>query len=318
MIAVGGEALVDLVPAPGGVLVPRLGGSPFTIAVAAGRLGAAVGLLAALSTDAFGVALAQRLADSGVALDLVRRDPAPTPLAMASLAADGSASYTFYTAGTAAAGFADPGPLPAGVQAVALGSLGLLLDPAGAAYEAVLRREAAAGRLVALDPNVRPAFIADADAYRARFRSWLPHVGLLKLSVEDAQWIAGDDLAAAVHGWLDAGPRAVVLTKGRLGLSVWTATGLQVSVAPVPVTVADTIGAGDTVQAAVLARLQALRAMGDLDAVDSATWHDVLTHAARAAAITCSRPGADPPWAAELAPHPGGGDGVWSTSYCGG
>jgi fructokinase len=300
VIVVGGEALVDLVPAGGGVFVPRLGGSPYTIAVAAGRLGASVGFLAGLSTDAFGVALAGRLRDSGVTLDLVRRDHAPTPLAVASVAVDGSASYTFYTAGTAAAGFTDPGPLPAGVEAVALGSLGMLLDPAGAAYEAVLRREATAGRLVALDPNVRPAVVADAGAYRARFRSWLPYVGLLKLSVEDALWLAGDDLTAAVRGWLDAGPRAVVLTRGEAGLSVWTATGVEVSVPPVVVTVVDTIGAGDTVQAAVLARLQALRALHLIDALDADAWRDVLGHAARAAAVTCSRHGADPPWAAEL------------------
>jgi len=335
LIVVGGEALVDLVPAAGrpgagtvvpgsgGVaLLPRLGGGPFNVAVALGRLGAPVGLLSRLSTDAFGEAQLRRLAESAVDTALVQRGPEPTALALATLATDGSARYAFYTAGTATVGFADPGPLPAQVLAVSLGSLGLLLEPGAAGYQAVLHREAAAGRLVALDPNVRPELITDAEAYRARFRSWLPSVGLLKLSVEDGWWLAGasgpapavagaadpasavvaTELSSAVAQWLAAGPRAVVLTSGAGGLTVFGAAGVSVSVPAVPVAVVDTIGAGDTVQAALLARLHAIGGL-DLESVDEAGWRDVLGFAARAAAVTCSRPGADPPWAAELRAH---------------
>jgi len=278
-------------------------------------------LLARLSTDAFGAAQLAHLAAAGVDTSMVTRGPEPTALALASVGADGSAGYGFYTAGTAAAAFTDPGPLPAGVAAVSLGSLGLVLEPAASAYQAVLRREAAAGRLVALDPNVRPQLVADPAAYRARFRSWLPSVGLLKLSVEDAAWLAaGSHHAAApaafvapaapaesvasvapaapVAGWLAAGPRAVVLTRGAAGMTVHTAGGVTVSTPAVPVAVADTIGAGDTVQAALLAGLYARGAL-DL-ALDEPGWRDVLGFAARAAAVTCSRPGADPPWAGEL------------------
>lgn len=303
MIVVGGEALVDLVPAGDGSLVPRLGGSPFTTAVAAGRLGAPTALLTALSTDAFGAAQLGALAAAGVSTSLVQRGPAPTPLAVASLGPDGSATYTFYLSGTAAVGFTDPGPLPDGVRAVVLGSLGLLLEPAGWAYEAVLRREASAGRLVVLDPNVRPAFVAEPAHYRARFRSWLPSVGLLKLSQEDAAWLAGPrlEIAEAIRRWLLAGVQAVVLTRGDAGLMVRTAAGIEVAVPSVPVMVADTIGAGDTVQAALLARLQALDALHRVGELEAMAWHEVLGYAARAAAVTCSRPGADPPWAAEVA-----------------
>jgi len=341
VIVVGGEALVDLVPArpntaisrrmapsdvaqhrhestyggeaggagatgpPGlGPLLPQLGGGPFNVAVALGRLGAPAALLASLSTDAFGTAQLAQLEASGVNTSLVRRAPQPTALALATVQPDGSAAYTFHTAGTAAVAFTDPGPLPPSAVAVSLGSLGLLLEPAATGYEAVLHRESAAGRLVALDPNVRPDLVGDAAAYRARFRSWLPSVGLLKLSVEDAAWLAdAPDPRPAIAGWLRAGPRAVVLTRGAGGLTVSTASGLAVSVPAVPVAVADTIGAdtigaGDTVHAALLARLHAAGAL-DLD-LDADGWRDVLTFAARAAAVTCSRPGADPPWAAEM------------------
>lgn len=309
MIVVGGEALVDLVPGVGGELLPRLGGGPFNIAIAAGRLGVPTAMLGRLSTDAFGVAQLAGLVEAGVHTALVSRGPEPTALALATLAADGSASYTFYTAGTATVAFTDPGPLPAEVRAVSLGSLGLLLEPGAAGYEAVLRRESAAGRLVALDPNVRPDLVADPVAYRARFRSWLPFVGLLKLSIEDARWLAdGADPLRAAAGWLGAGsapgPRVVVLTDGAHGLTVLTVDG-PLSVGALPVAVVDTIGAGDTVQAALLARLHARQAL-DLD-LDPAGWLDVLRFAARSAAVTCSRPGADPPWVWELADPAGRG-----------
>jgi fructokinase len=304
VIVVGGEALVDLVPVDGQALQPRLGGGPFNIAVAIGRLGRPVGMLARLSTDTFGEALYRQLVEAGVDTTLVTRGAEPTALALATLGPDGSARYTFYTVGTAGVAFADPGPLPPVVHALSVGSLGLVLEPGASSYEAVLQREAKAGRLVALDPNVRAALIADATAYRERFRGWLSDVSLLKLSIEDAEWLAeGMDTVAAVRQWLAHGPRAVVLTKGQDGLDVHTRSGLQVSAAAAPVAVVDTIGAGDTVQAALLARLDALGALQPdaLGALDEAGWWDVLDFAARAAAITCSRPGADPPWAAELA-----------------
>jgi fructokinase len=178
-----------------------------------------------------------------------------------------------------------------------------VLEPGASGYESVLQREAKAGKLVALDPNVRAALIDDPPAYRDRFRAWLSDVSLLKLSIEDVEWLAeGMDTQAAVRQWLAHGPRAVVLTRGQDGLTVYTGSGIEVSAKAAPVEVADTIGAGDTVQAALLARLDALGALAPdaLGALDEAGWRDVLDFSARAAAVTCSRPGADPPWAAEL------------------
>jgi len=294
-VVVGGEALVDLVPASDGTLAPRLGGGPLNTAVAAARLGAPVAFLSRVSTDSFGDAVLAHLVGSGVATGLVQRGPEPTTLAVVGVGADGAARYSFYTEGTADRLVADPGPLP-GAVAVSLGTLSLLLEPGASVYETVLHREAAAGRLTVLDPNIRASLVPDAAAYRARFRSWLPSVGVLKLSVEDAAWLGGD-----VRSWLDAGVAAVVQTRGGAGITVRTARH-TVHVPTPPVAVVDTIGAGDTVHGALLAWLHA-RGVLDRDAVadlDAADWRGGLTFAAGAAAVTVSRPGADPPWRGEV------------------
>ncbi|MFG2719455.1 carbohydrate kinase [Streptomyces sp. NPDC048416] len=298
MIVVAGESLIDLVPQhpedPLGPLAPRLGGGPYNTAVALGRLGARAAFCSRLSTDGFGEALLGGLHAAGVDTSLVQRGPEPTPLAVATMAADGSAGYGFYMDGTADRLFALPPQLPPSVSGLALGSCSLVLEPGASAYEALLRREAARGVLTLLDPNIRPGLVPDADAYRARFWSRLPYVSLLKLSEEDAQWLGGTP-----RQWLAAGPGAVVLTRGGAGLTVYTAEGAEHSVPAEPVEVADTIGAGDTVNAALLHRLPPRPE--DLPAAD---WPAVLRYAARAAALTCAREGAQPPTAAELAARP--------------
>ncbi|MFT7839447.1 carbohydrate kinase [Saccharothrix sp. BKS2] len=307
MIVVAGEALVDLVPTPGGDLAPRLGGGPYNVAVAAGRLEAPVGFLSRVSADLFGDRLVERLHASGVRTDLVQRGPEPTTLAVVGLADDGSARYSFYVEGTADRLVADPGPLPDDVRAVSFGTLSLVLEPGASVYERVLRREADRGALTVLDPNIRAGLIDDPDAYRARYASWLPHVGLLKVSVEDARWLADlpadaseDEVLEGVRGW--HGPAAVVLTRGSDGLAVLTPSGDVIHVPPTPVDVVDTIGAGDTVQGALLAWLHHHDALSTeaVRGLDDGRWRAALAHAGAAAAITCSRAGAEPPFRAEL------------------
>ncbi|MFJ5632307.1 carbohydrate kinase [Streptomyces goshikiensis] len=290
MIVVGGEALIDLVPAaaPPGALLPRPGGGPYNTALALGRLGARVAFCSRVSADGFGESLLAGLRAAGVDVSLVQRGPEPTTLAVPSLAPDGSAAYRFYVEGTADRLFTLPPALPAGVRALGLGTCSLVLEPGASAYEALLRRESRRGLLTLLDPNIRPALIADPAAYRSRFEGWLPYVSVLKLSEDDAAWLGG-----RVRDWLAAGPSAVVLTRGSEGLTVWTREGAEHSVPSRRVTVADTIGAGDTVGAALLHRLAGHRA-GPVD------WPGVLAYAAHAAALTCTRPGAEPPYAAEL------------------
>ncbi|WP_371652048.1 MULTISPECIES: carbohydrate kinase [unclassified Streptomyces] len=293
MIVVAGEALIDLVPErPGdrlGPLSPRLGGGPYNTAVALGRLGAEAAFCSRVSTDGFGEALLDGLRAAGVDTSLVQRGPEPTTLAVAAVGADGAAGYGFYASGTADRLFELPPELPSGVRALALGTCSLVLEPGASAYEALLRRESGRGVFTLLDPNVRPGLVPDADAYRARFRSWLPYVSLLKLSEEDAAWLGG-----GVQEWLAAGPEAVVLTRGAAGMTVWTRSGEEVSVPGERVEVVDTIGAGDTVNAALL---HAVAGRGPLPA---SAWSAALAYAAHAAALTCAKRGAQPPHAESL------------------
>ncbi|MFG2130223.1 carbohydrate kinase [Streptomyces sp. NPDC048751] len=300
MIVVAGEALIDLVPQGAGALAtlrPALGGGPYNTAVALGRLGSPTAFCSRTSHDAFGEALLDGLRQAGVDVSAVQRGPEPTTLAVATIDENGSAAYSFYVDGTADRLFTAPERLPAGTRAVSFGTCSLVLEPGASAYEELMRAASAQGLFTALDPNIRPGLIPDADAYRARFKSWLPSVSLLKLSAEDAQWLGGTP-----REWLASGPAAVVVTRGGDGLTVFTRDGAEHSVPGEKVDVVDTIGAGDTVNAALLHGLSTRDALSPsaLAALDADDWTRLLRYAARAAAITCSRAGAEPPYAAEV------------------
>ncbi|WP_353947005.1 carbohydrate kinase [Streptomyces sp. HUAS MG91] len=310
MIVVAGEALIDLVPlgsspddgaerrAPGlPPLAPRLGGGPYNTAVALGRLGSPVAFCSRLSRDGFGEALLAGLRSAGVDTAPVQRGDEPTTLAVTSIGPDGSAGYSFYAEGTADRLFSAPDRLPAGTRAVSFGTCSLVLEPGASAYEELMRTAAAQGLFTALDPNIRAGLISDADAYRARFKNWLPSTTLLKLSEEDAQWLGGTP-----REWLSGGPAAVVLTRGGDGLTVYTRDGGEYAVPGERVEVVDTIGAGDTVNAALLHGLSRQGALSPaaVDGLDGDGWTRLLGFAARAAAITCSRAGAEPPFGSEV------------------
>ncbi|MBQ0830391.1 carbohydrate kinase family protein [Streptomyces tagetis] len=301
MIVVAGEALIDLVPQGTGALAPlrpALGGGPYNTAVALGRLGSPTAFCSRVSRDAFGEALLERLRETGVDVSPVQRGPEPTTLAVASVGTDGSAAYSFYVEGTADRLFTAPSTLPVGTRAVSFGTCSLVLEPGASAYEGLLRDSAARGVFTALDPNIRAGLIPAPDAYRTRFKSWLPSVSLLKLSAEDAEWLGGTP-----REWLAAGPSAVVITQGGDGLTAYTRDGGVYTVPGEQVRVVDTIGAGDTVNAALLHGLAVRNALGDreLATLGPQGWTDLLGFAARAAAVTCSRAGAQPPYAHEVA-----------------
>ncbi|MFF8988676.1 carbohydrate kinase [Streptomyces sp. NPDC014983] len=300
MIVVAGEALIDLVPQGPGALAalkPAPGGGPYNTALALGRLGSPTAFCSRTSYDAFGDALLDGLRRAGVEVSGVQRGPEPTTLAAATIDGGGSASYSFYVDGTADRLFTAPSSLPAGTRAVSFGTLSLVLEPGASAYEELMRRAAGQGLFTALDPNIRAGLIPDADAYRKRFAGWLPSVTLLKVSAEDAAWLGGTP-----REWLAEGPSAVVVTRGGEGLTVYTRDGGECSVPGEKVDVVDTIGAGDTVNAALLHGLSVLDALSReaLAALGTEGWARLLRFAARAAAITCSRAGAEPPYANEL------------------
>ncbi|UXY26883.1 carbohydrate kinase family protein [Streptomyces sp. HUAS TT20] len=300
MIVVAGEALIDLVPQGTGALAdlkPALGGGPYNTAVALGRLGSPTAFCSRTSCDPFGEALLDGLRRAGVDVSRVQRGTEPTTLAVATVDGNGSAAYSFYVEGTADRRFTAPAELPAAARAVSFGTCSLVLEPGASAYEELMRTAAGQGLFTALDPNIRAGLIPDADAYRARFRSWLPSVTLLKVSEEDAQWLGGTP-----REWLAAGPSAVVITRGGDGLTAFTRDGAEYSVPGEKVAVVDTIGAGDTVNAALLHGLSAQDALSAeaLAGLGADGWTRLLRFAARAAAVTCSRAGAEPPFAAEL------------------
>ncbi|MEU6377847.1 carbohydrate kinase [Streptomyces sp. NPDC046909] len=300
MIVVAGEALIDLVPQGTGALAgltPALGGGPYNTAVALGRLGSRTAFCSRTSSDAFGEALLDGLRRASVDVSAVQRGPEPTTLAVATIDASGSAAYSFYVEGTADRLFSAPAALPADTRAVSFGTCSLVLEPGASAYEELLRTAAAQGVFTALDPNIRAGLIPDADAYRARFKSWLPSVSLLKLSEEDALWLGGTP-----REWLAAGPSAVVITQGGDGLTAFTRDGGVHSVPGEKVDVVDTIGAGDTVNAALLHGLSVQDALSReaLEGLGVPGWTRLLRFAARAAAVTCSRAGAEPPYAGEV------------------
>jgi fructokinase len=302
VIVVGGEALVDLVE-EGGELQPVAGGGPFNTAVALGRLGVPVAYLGTLSHDDYGSLLARLLTEASVDMSLVRWSDAPTPLAVVHRQDGGGATYTFRLTGTSFTDLpADAVPaLPEHVSAIHVGTLGLAIDPPAGAYEALVAREAER-RTIVLDPNVRPAVFGDQASYRSRFERLTTMADIVKLSDDDAAWIYPElELAEIVEHLLDLGPRLVAVTLGPGG-AVATSPDGQARVPAVPVTVADTVGAGDSFGAALLAALVERGALekGATRSLDDTLLTEAVTYAVTAAAITCTRRGAVPPSRAEI------------------
>lgn len=302
MILCAGEALIDLVPAPGGLLRPLPGGAVYNTALALGRLGTAAGFLWPISRDGFAELLLRPLAEAGVDTSACPRSDRPTTLAIVSLAG-GEARYTFHDEGSAGRMFAanDLPPLAPGLEALFIGGISLVPDPCGATVETLATRAAQHGIPVMLDPNVRPFFISDEAAYRARLDRLFGIASIIKLSADDCAWLWPDrDRDSLARALISQGARLVLLTSGAEGAVAHTPRHrARIPAARVPV--ADTIGAGDTFNAGLLDALSRAGALTHLDTLDEPTLTAALTQAARAAAVTVSRPGADPPWWHELA-----------------
>ncbi|MGG7645953.1 carbohydrate kinase family protein [Rhodovulum sp. YNF3179] len=306
MILCCGEALIDMLPretdAGAPCFAPHAGGAVFNTAVALGRLGAPAGFFSGLSTDFFGDQLRGVLAESGVDTALAVVRDAPTTLAFVRLV-DGQARYAFYDENTAGRRLS-PGDLPAlpdATEALFFGGISLIGEPCGSAYETLMLREAGR-RVTMIDPNIRPGFVSDETAYRARIDRMVAAADIVKLSDEDLGWLEGaGDPADVAPRLLARGPSLVVVTLGAAGALAVTADG-PVSVRGRPAEVADTVGAGDTFNAGLLAGLAEAGAFsgGRLGALDPATLSHALDLGAAAAAVTVSRAGANPPWRRDL------------------
>lgn len=294
-VLVIGEALVDVVRAPGRDDVPHAGGSPFNVAVGLARLDVPTRLAAQIGPDAYGDLLREHLYDSDVVLELLEPVPGRTSTADATIADDGSASYVFDLTW-------DPTglPDPADFEAVHVGSLGTAIEPGASLVAGLVVGADALGIPVSYDPNVRLAVEPDPAVWRRSFEEIAPHASLLKMSDEDARVLFPDVPPAELAQRLSADRGIVAITCGGEGAHI-AAGGHHVSVPPAEVRLVDTIGAGDSFMAAMLAWCSTYDWPGGGE-LDPTELTDLAMYASSAAAITCSRPGADPPWTRELTP----------------
>jgi fructokinase len=306
MIVCCGEALIDMLPRETTLgekgFAPYAGGAVFNTAIALGRLGQPTGFFTGLSDDMMGDILRDTLAASHVDASFAAVSSRPTTIAFVKLV-DGQASYAFYDEGTAGRMIteADLPVLGESCEALHFGAISLIPEPCGGTHEALMRREFQT-RVISFDPNIRPGFIKDKQKHLDRIARMAAMSDIIKFSEEDLDWfgLEGDDDARAAY-WLSQGARLVVLTRGAEGATAYTSR-FRVSVPSERVTVVDTVGAGDTFDAGILAsfKMQDLLTKEKIAALDESSVRQALELGARAAAVTVSRAGANPPFAHEI------------------
>ena len=292
-IWVCGEVLIDILPTG-----PVVGGGPANTAKALARLGHDVDFIDGISSDAYGRSAREELLRDGVNLDLALTSDKPTCTATVTLDAAGGASYEFLIDGTATFDFATswlPDPYRYQPQVLHIGTLVTMIEPgASALYDWAMQVAELAP--IVFDPNIRPSVQPDRDLYEAAVEKWAALSAVIKVSDDDLAWLfPGQAIDDVANRWINDGAFLVVVTRGVNGLVGYTADG-RVEVPGVKVDVVDTVGAGDTVGAIVVEAMLAhglIELRGDL-------LRSVLTRAAAAAAITCSRKGAQPPFKHEL------------------
>lgn len=306
MIVCCGEALIDMLPrdttAGESAFAPYAGGAIFNTAIALGRLGIPTGFFTGLSDDMFGDILRETLKAANVDFGPCATLSHHTTLAFVKLV-NGHATYAFFDENTAGR-MITRDHLPAlgdFCEALHFGAISLIPEPCGSTYEALMTREHEK-RVISFDPNIRPGFIKEREAHLARMNRMAAMSDIIKFSDEDLDWFgmtgSHDDLAAE---WLKRGPKLVLITKGADGAVGYTA-GHKVEVAGERVTVVDTVGAGDTFDAGVLAslKLSDLLTKEAVANLSESAVRDALTLGAKAAAVTVSRAGANPPWKHEI------------------
>jgi fructokinase len=297
-IWVCGEVLIDLIPGANGVRVAHVGGGPANTAKALARLGHDVQFIDGISTDEYGVAARKELLDDEVKLDLVLTSDKPTCLAIVSLDANGGASYEFKIDGTATFDFNLnwlPDPSRYKPRVLHIGTLVTVIQPgADVLYDWAM--QVAEFAPIVFDPNIRPSVMGDRDLYEAAVEKWAALSSVIKVSDDDMAWLyPGQKYEEVAQRWINDGAALVVVTRGSQGIIGITADG-AVEVDGAKITVADTVGAGDTVGAIIV---EAMIEKGIL-ALTGDVLKAVLHRAAVAAGITCSRKGAQPPYKHEL------------------
>src|SRR4051812_42527066 len=297
MFVVIGEALVDLVGQRGSrTLVAHPGGSPANVALGLGRLGNPVTLMTHLGRDSFGEMISGHLQASGVRVEGGTSAGSSTSLAVATLAA-GIATYDFRIEWD----IGDLEPLPIETRCLHTGSLATVLEPGRTDVQRLLEHEHQRGRVtISYDPNVRPALLGTPEAARPGIEHLVELSDVVKVSDEDLHWLYPDrEDEDVARDWLGTGPAIVVVTRG--GDGVFAVTGdLGVRRPATSIDLVDPVGAGDSFTSGLLDGLRRADLIGgprreSLAAIDESSLVSLLDAASLIAAITCSRPGADPP-----------------------
>jgi fructokinase len=283
--------------------MPAVGGSCLNVAIGMARLGAPTGFVGGVSTDMFGRMIADHATASNVELGLATRSDHQTTLAFVRIVA-GESHYAFYDAETATRNWTyRRGTIPfANIEAVHVGSTTLVNDQ-GAAETRALIVDARASSTISFDPNCRPNLVSDKPGYLARMAEFAGHADLIKMSDVDFAYLFGDEpYQQRANALLGQGTSLVVITRGNNGAIAWHASAGQVEVQAPKVEIADTIGAGDSFQAALLFALhkQGRISRQQLKDIGVDELRRALSFAANCAGMTCTRPGADPPWSHEV------------------
>ena len=294
---VAGEVLIDLIP-EGSDRKPIVGGGPANTAKSLSKLGIDTQFIDGISIDDYGLMAKNELMSTGVKLNYIKYSDKPICLAIVSISDSGSASYEFVIENTATFDFT-PDWLP-NLQTerpalLHLGTLATVIEP-GASVLYEWAQSVAKVAPIVFDPNIRPAVINDREKYLKQVERWVSISSAVKASDEDIKWLYPFlEIEQVINNWLAKGPSLIVVTHGNKGLSGYRMDE-KVSVEAVKVVVADTVGAGDTV-GAILA--EAIVKDG-LDALSGVRLEMLLKRAAKAAAITVSRSGANPPTLKEI------------------
>ena len=294
---VAGEVLIDLIP-DGSDRKPIVGGGPANTAKALSMIGIDTQFIDGISNDNYGQIAKKELLASGVKLDYVKYSDKPTCLAIVSLSDSGSASYKFIIENTATFDFTSdwlPNPQTEPPTLLHIGTLATAIEP-GASVLFEWAQSVAKVAPIVFDPNIRPAVMNDRKQYVLQVERWVSISSVIKVSDEDIKWLYPSlEIDQVINNWLAKGPSLIVVTYGDKGLAGYRIDE-KVSVDAIKVLVADTVGAGDTVGAILVEAI----VKDGLDTLNGVRLEMMLKRAAKAAAITVSRSGANPPTPKEI------------------
>lgn len=309
MLLTCGDALVDFLPVTSAdgrdAAVPVAGGSCLNIAVGMARLGAPAGFVGGISTDLFGRIVADHALNSQVDLRYAMRSAHQTTLAFVRYIG-GEPQYAFYDEATASRNWTyRTGAIPFDeIEAIHIGST-TLANKEGAAQALAMIEDVAGATTISFDPNCRPNLVSDKARYVDQMDAFAAAADIVRMSDVDFEFLyGGGDYGERAKSLMAAGTSLVVVTRGIKGAQAWHRTAGSVQVEAPAIDVVDTVGAGDSFQAALLFALRAIGRIkrGALAQMNAGELDRALSFAAACAAFTCSRAGADPPRHSDVGP----------------